>query len=1339
MARIFFLFFFSFFPFIIYSQGTWTAIANYPSSVENAVGISIGSKGYVGLGNNASNSVTDWWEYDPATGLWSQKASFPGGARIKATGMGIGNKGFVGLGMEGMNNFKDWWEYNPSSNSWLQKTNYPGGGSYTTTSFVIQGKGYVGTGATITLFETVYKDFWEYDPLADTWTQKADYGGVKRRHAMSFAIGCKGYLGCGWDQSAFSWYKDIWEYVPQTNTWTQKADFPFVSEGGAGFAIGNKGYIGLGESSVGLSNQFNEYNPATNTWSAIPNFPGVARNRTAWFVIDSIGYVGTGGANSGTNDFYKYSPASYGPPGPCCLMQLSDTFSNATCGNANGTATVTATSGSTPYSYLWSNGQTTQTATGLTPGTYIVTVSDNGSCSDTSSVTVGATNIPIAIITPSTITLCSGGSAIISVSGGTSYLWSTGDTTSLITVSPASTTTYSVTATNTCGSDTAQITVNVGAGTLSVTTSATVASCGQCNGTATATATGGTGSYSYLWDNGQTSQTATGLCSGNYTVTVSEGGGSSMTPFWAEDFSSGGTGWTLNALGTGTNGAVKNFWVINALTGCACGTGNTLHITCDQSNFVCQSSSGGAADCFYNAGPAFMGDPSTDVIAISPVISTVGKTNINLKFKWVADGEVGDDFGKLRLSNDGGSTWTELATSYSGAFTCGQDSITLPAIYDNIANFKIAFRWQNSANGNGSDPPLGIDDIELSSPAGGSLCTSINSVSVPSSSSVSSTVSVNNTSCSGNTGSAMVIASGGSTPYTYLWSSGQSTSSITGLAAGNYYITVTDFSGCTSVDTAIINSTGAPTAGITGNNVSCNGGSDGSANTFVNGGTSPYAYLWSNGQTTSSSTGLAAGNYSVTITDNSNCTAISTVTISEPLPMSGTPTVADASCGMSDGSVTMAPSGGATPYSFLWTNGQTGAAATSLPAGTYSVTVTDAGGCTQVFSATVSNAGAPSVSISVVDPSCYGGNNGSATVNASGGSTPYTYLWSNGSTQSQISNLPAQVYFVTVTDAGNCQAIVSDTVDNPPPLLVAFAGGDDTDTICNGNSSAITAFGGISYQWNTGQTGSSITVSPATDTFFIVTATDASGCTGTDTFYVEVMNASITSTCSGTSITLTASAGSAYLWNTSETTQTISVSPSSTTNYIVTITASCGQLTDTITVSPPVSAVVSNDTTIEYGTTVQLFAGGGINYLWSTGETTSLIAVSPLQTTAYTVTITDASGCTDVATITITIDETQHAISVPSVFSPNRDGINDFIRVHGFGVKEYKLVIYDRWGEKVFEDSGALLASGGTTAASWDGTFNGKTLNSAVFVYILDAVFIDGSVFHEKGNITLLH
>lgn len=162
------------------------------------------------------------------------------------------------------------------------------------------------------------------------------------------------------------------------------------------------------------------------------------------------------------------------------------------------------------------------------------------------------------------------------------------------------------------------------------------------------------------------------------------------------------------------------------------------------------------------------------------------------------------------------------------------------------------------------------------------------------------------------------------------------------------------------------------------------------------------------------------------------------------------------------------------------------------------------------------------------------------------------------------------------------------------------------------------------------------------------------------------------------------------------------------------------------------------DTTIGNGETIQLTISGGNSYYWNTGESTQNIDVNPLKNSTYIVTITDADGCKDTATINITVNDQMYSISISNIFSPNQDGINDIIKVHGYGVKEYKLVIYDRVGEKIFENRGSLLTVGQDEGIFWDGKFKGQPLNQAVFVYTLEAVFVDETEFREKGNIALI-
>ncbi|MFZ5554372.1 MAG: T9SS type A sorting domain-containing protein [Bacteroidota bacterium] len=198
----------------------------------------------------------------------------------------------------------------------------------------------------------------------------------------------------------------------------------------------------------------------------------------------------------------------------------------------------------------------------------------------------------------------------------------------------------------------------------------------------------------------------------------------------------------------------------------------------------------------------------------------------------------------------------------------------------------------------------------------------------------------------GSTGSAAASATGGSSPYSYLWNNGQTTQTATGLSAGTYTVTITDANGCTSSQTANITEPSALASSISSStNVLCNGGNTGSAAASATGGTSPYTYLWSNSQSTATATGLSAGTYTVTITDANGCTSSQTVMITQPTALSVSTTTTPSGCSDSTGTATATPSGGVTPYTYLWSNGQTLQTATSLPADIYTITITDANGC----------------------------------------------------------------------------------------------------------------------------------------------------------------------------------------------------------------------------------------------------------------------------------------------------------------------------------------------------------------------------------------------------------
>jgi N-acetylneuraminic acid mutarotase len=289
------------------AAGAWTQEADFGgTSRSGAVGFSIGSKGYIGTGyDNRNARYKDFWEYDPVANTWTQKADFGGTSRSGAVGFSIGSKGYIGTGGDDVYR-RDLWEYDPVANTWAQKADFGGISRYNAVGFSIGSKGYIGTGQNWNdpYDGPLYKDFWEYDPVANTWAQKADFGGTARGFAVGFSIGSKGYIGAG-GNSVGSVYKDFWEYDPVANIWAQKADFGGTSRSGAvGFSIGSKGYIGTG---YDCSKDFWEYDSAANMWTQKTDFEGTTRGSAVGFSIGSKGYIGTG---SYTKDFWEYDPAT---------------------------------------------------------------------------------------------------------------------------------------------------------------------------------------------------------------------------------------------------------------------------------------------------------------------------------------------------------------------------------------------------------------------------------------------------------------------------------------------------------------------------------------------------------------------------------------------------------------------------------------------------------------------------------------------------------------------------------------------------------------------------------------------------------------------------------------------------------------------------------------------------------------------------------------------------------------------------------------------------------------------------------------------------------------------
>jgi len=382
-----------------------------------------------------------------------------------------------------------------------------------------------------------------------------------------------------------------------------------------------------------------------------------------------------------------------------------------------------------------------------------------------------------------------------------------------------------------------------------------------------------------------------------------------------------------------------------------------------------------------------------------------------------------------------------------------------------------------------------------------------------------------NVTCNGACdGEAVVIQSGGIPPYTYLWSpapgSGQGTPIASNMCPGTYTITVTDASPCAapvSVSTVVISEPGPFTSTMSQVNVSCFGNNDGEATVTVAGGTVPFTYLWTpSNQTTATATGLVAGTYTVTVTDNQGCKTINSVTITQPpAAMSITFSAIDSvSCnGGSDGSATANASGGTPPYNYSWNSApvQTTAIATGLSAGTYTVTATDVNGCSITDNVTINEPTLLNPNASVTsnyngrDVSCNGDCDGDATSSPSGGIPPYTYLWDDPSTQITpvATGLCAGTYTVTVTDNNGCIQIGFVTVNEPDTLaapVAVISNYNGEDISCNGGSdgeAAVTPVGGTpayTYSWNTIPIQTDSVATGLSAGTYDVTVTDVNGC-----------------------------------------------------------------------------------------------------------------------------------------------------------------------------------------------------------------------------------------------------
>ncbi|MCS7035978.1 MAG: hypothetical protein NZM41_04880, partial [Saprospiraceae bacterium] len=506
-------------------------------------------------------------------------------------------------------------------------------------------------------------------------------------------------------------------------------------------------------------------------------------------------------------------------------------------------------------------------------------------------------------------------------------------------------------------------------------------------------------------------------------------------------------------------------------------------------------------------------------------------------------------------------------------------------------------------------------------------------------------------SCNGDAnGSATVVATGG-TSFTYQWSNGATTATITGLAPDLYTVTVTNNYGCTAEAEVLIQEPDPLDVETITFSPSCAGADDGSIFLTVSGGTPDYSFAWATGETTSELLNVSAGTVSGTVTDANGCTFEVVVTLTEPDPLDLALKPFDILCGgASTGRIETTVSGGTFPYTYRWSNNSTGATLQNVPAGTYTVTVTDFNGCVIEAEATLNEGEIIVLSGEVNNAGCAGAATGSVLLTVSGGAGGYAFAWSNNTTAQNLENVAAGTYTVTVADANGCTRTQTFVVGQATNLVVGTTAqparcfGEAT-----GSATANVSGGTLDYTYLWSNNATTPTADNLSAGTYTVTVTDAAGCSQTATAVVTQPTA-ISGAAQWTAlpcrqdignVTLTVTGGTpsySFLWSNGAVTQNLSNIPPAAYTVEIKDLNGCTKVV-TATVVQPAPPLQSQMTFVQTscpgvtpvtGTLTVVASGGtpGYQYAWSNNASTATQSNVPLG--AYTVTITDAAGCTRV-------------------------------------------------------------------------------------------------------------
>ena len=798
---------------------------------------------------------------------------------------------------------------------------------------------------------------------------------------------------------------------------------------------------------------------------------------------------------------------------------------------------------------------------------------------------------------------------------------------------------------------------------LSLATSFTASNCNESDGEACVTVSGGTTPYIFHWDdsNNQTTSCATSIPSGIYTVTVTDANQCTAT-----------ASVPVSDLGAPTI-------TIDSIIGntCSGGSNGAIYVTTtgDASPFTYTWSNGATAEDITEVFAGIYSLIASDMNNCNAVINATveGPPALAVAVNNITPVTCnGNSDGAIDITVTGGTgeysyLWSnEAATEYINNLSAGSYSVTVTDDNSCTATTDMTV----------TEPPV----------LAAIIANIINACFAESNGAIDITVT-------GGT----IMANGA---YNYAWSNGTNTRDISGITAGNYNVTVTDANGCTDIaDTTIIEHPAllVDIAAIT--QVSCGGESDGAIDMNVTGGANSYTYTWSNGAITEDISRLAAGNYSVTVTDSNNCTVTNSATVTEPDPLTATIiNVNHLVCyNDSNGSATANVSGGTPPYTYFWTpSANTNAMATGLNAGTYTLAVNDSNNCQQTAMITITEPDSLVVAISNDTTICER-ELITLQATATGGTALYTYNWNPGSmSTASVTVNPAlsTTYTLAVTDVNNCQAAPqSVTVDVNPLPQVSFTADPENGCapLCVSLNNITPNSSIATWNFGNGQTGSGAIIThcyPESGIYSItLDVRDSNGCE-----------------------------------NALAVPDLIQVFPAPVAGFSITPPTS----------APVNSLVIFNDQSI-----------GADHWLWNFGDI--LNSTSTLQNPKFTyaelgsytvnLTVSNNEGCTDTTSHVILI-EPEFTLYIPNAFTPDNDGLNDFFALQGAHFNSFEMEIFNRWGESIYHTAHPNPSRG---EGLWDGTVNGKdSAPQGVYVYKIRVEDFKGQRHYYVGNVTLI-